>query len=244
MEIGKKLISLPPRGKVILVGDTHGDLEASQIVIKKYLKLWNKVIFLGDYVDRGPKSKENIDYLLSEREKNSEQLYLLLGNHDGCNIIGCYPRDFWNSLAKGQVEYYANQFSKLPLAVSVGDIIALHGGLPSINSLDEIDNIKDGDENWEKIVWGDFQEIKGRYLGRDARTGRPQFGTDYFNELMERYNKKVLIRAHQSGAPELMYDKRCLTIFTSSAYSRKRIAAIADLEKDIENAKDLTIEEI
>ena len=38
--------------KVIFVGDTQGDLEASQKVIKDYLKPGNKIVFLGNYVNR------------------------------------------------------------------------------------------------------------------------------------------------------------------------------------------------
>ena len=60
----RKLIEIKKAKKVIFVGDTHGDLEASQKVIKNYLKEGNIIVFLGDYVDRGSYSKENIDFLL------------------------------------------------------------------------------------------------------------------------------------------------------------------------------------
>jgi len=49
-----KLIEIKKAKKIIFVGDTHGDLDASQKVIKDYLKEGNKIVFLGDYVDRGP----------------------------------------------------------------------------------------------------------------------------------------------------------------------------------------------
>ena len=50
-----KLIQLES-GKVIFVGDTHGDLEATEKITYRYLKPENKLVFLGDYVDRGPAS--------------------------------------------------------------------------------------------------------------------------------------------------------------------------------------------
>jgi hypothetical protein len=50
-----KLLQLDS-GKVIFVGDTHGDLEATEKIIHKYLKSENKLVFLGDYVDRGSAS--------------------------------------------------------------------------------------------------------------------------------------------------------------------------------------------
>ncbi|MFQ6063829.1 MAG: metallophosphoesterase, partial [Methanosarcinales archaeon] len=50
-------------GKAVFVGDTHGDFSATKKVISTYLED-NIVVFLGDYVDRGSQSSENINYLL------------------------------------------------------------------------------------------------------------------------------------------------------------------------------------
>jgi len=41
-----------------------------------------------------------------------------------------------------------------------------------------------------------------------------------------------------------MFDNRCLTIFTSSAYTRERTIAIYDFKKPINTAKDLEIVKI
>ena len=68
-----RLISLPSEGKVVFVGDTHGDLEASQEVIKRYLKKPYRIVFLGDYVDRGNYSEENIQYLLGLKLEHPEK---------------------------------------------------------------------------------------------------------------------------------------------------------------------------
>ena len=93
-----------------------------------------------------------------------------------------------------------------------------------------------------QIIWGDFSDKPGEYLGIDPFSGRPQFGRDYFFKLMERFQKKVLIRSHDPNAPLFMFNDRCLTIFTSSAYARERTIAITDFKKSIKTAKDLEIE--
>ncbi len=59
-----RLIHLPPRGRVVFVGDTHGDLDATREVVRRYLKEPYRIVFLGDYVDRGNQSEENIHFLL------------------------------------------------------------------------------------------------------------------------------------------------------------------------------------
>jgi len=234
--------------RVIFVGDTHGDLEASQIVIKKYLKPGNTIVFLGDYVDRGAHSAENINYLLSLKLQHPESLFLLMGNHEGPNLMPFQPADFWERLDRELYPAYAQALAKLPLVASTSNsIIALHGALPEVESLAEINKIVPGNREWRQITWGDWQEVEGYALGDDPWTGRPQFGRNYFEEVMSRFGKNVLIRSHQPGAAPVMYNKRCLTVFTSSAYYAvvpTRTIAIADLKKEIKTADDIVIETI
>ncbi len=239
-----KLIEIKNPKNVIFVGDTHGDLEASQKIIKNYLKPDNKIVFLGDYVDRGPQSKENLDYLLEQKEKFPNQIYLCGGNHEGHHILEFSPADFWENLNEDEYRKYTEIVEKFPLVVVVRNIIALHGALPDVEDLKEINRIKLGSERWLQITWGDFVEEPGKFLGFNPMTGRPQFGRDWFSNLMKKFNKKVLIRSHQPTAPQYMFNNRCLTIFTSCAYTRDRTIAIADLTRPIKTVKDLEIKKI
>ena len=243
LEREPRLIHLPSQGKVVFVGDTHGDLNASERVIAQYFKESYRIVFLGDYVDRGDRSEENIHYLLRLKSEHPDEIFLLAGNHEGYTVKEFYPANFWNSLSAKKRENYGLLFSKFPFAAtSRNGILALHGGLPDLNSLEEIDQIEWGDFNWDKIVWGDFVESEADVLGDWG--GRPQLGRQYFGRLMDRYQKQVLIRSHQPHAPPLMFNKRCVTIFTSNAYLPFRTIAIADLEKEIQTAEDVVLERI
>jgi predicted phosphodiesterase len=240
-----KLIRLES-GKVIFVGDTHGDLEATEKIIHRYLKLENKLVFLGDYVDRGPASLENINFLLGQKIDHPHSLYLLMGNHEGHAAVSFHPADFWEGLDAELRQRYGEVLSLLPLAVSTRKgIIALHGALPDVSGLEDINKIKPGSTEWHQITWGDWQERAGNFLGIDPYTGRPQFGRGWFEEIMSRLGKNVLIRSHQPGAPPTMYDKRCLTIFTSSAYRHyisERTIALVDLQTVPKSVADIEIE--
>jgi Calcineurin-like phosphoesterase len=240
-----KLIQLES-GKVIFVGDTHGDLEATKEVIRRHLKPRNKLVFLGDYVDRGPSSLENINFLLGKKIKHPRSIYLLMGNHEGHAAGSFHPADFWEGLDAELRQRYSEVLSRLPLAVSTPNgILALHGALPDVSGLADIDKIKPGSAEWHQITWGDWQERPGRFLGIDPNTGRPQFGRGWFQEIMARLGKNVLIRSHQPDAPPTMYGRRCLTIFTSSAYKNhipERTIAIADSRKPVKSADDIEIE--
>ena len=238
-----RLLRLPSRGKVVFVGDTHGDLDATQEVIRRYLKENSKIVFLGDYVDRGRYSKENILYLLRLKRKHPDRICLLAGNHEGYQMKDFEPAHFWASLSPKEKDRYGFLFSKFPLAVtSQNGILALHGGLPELDSLEGVDQIVWGDEQWDRIVWGDFVESPVDLLGDWG--GRPQFGTSYFERMMDRYQKRVLVRSHQPNAPLLMFKKRCITIFTSHAYLPIRSILIADLEKELQTAEEMIVERI
>jgi predicted phosphodiesterase len=240
-----KLIRLES-GKAIFVGDTHGDLDATERIVRRYLKPKNKVVFLGDYVDRGPASLENINFLLGQKIKHPDSLYLLMGNHEGHSVLIFHPADFWEGLDAELRQRYSEVLSGLPLAVSTPNgIIALHGALPNVSGLEDINSIKPGSKEWHNITWGDWQEREGKFLGIDRHTGRPQFGRGWFEEIMSRLGKNVLIRSHQPDAPPIIYGKRCLTIFTSSAYKdyvAERTIALADLRMTVQSVDDLEIE--
>jgi hypothetical protein len=232
-------------GKVIFVGDTHGDFEATEKIIRSYLKADNKLVFLGDYVDRGPASLDNINLLLRQKLEYPTSLCLLMGNHEGHAVFSFHPADFWEGLDDELRQRYGEVLCRLPLAVSTPNgIIALHGALPDVSNLEDINRIEPGSTEWHQITWGDWQQRAGKSLGMDTYTGRPQFGRGWFNEIMSRLGKNVLIRSHQPDAPRTMYGKRCLTIFTSSAYHHyvsERTVALVDLTKAVKSVDDIEI---
>lgn len=197
---------------------------------------------MGDYVDRGKKSMENINYLLIAKILYPENLMLLQGNHEAIKILKFYPADFWYSLSGKFYDLYSNLLSKLPLVVTTKNgIIALHGSLPNVSNLSEINRIERGSEMWREITWGDLCDIDENILGDDPMTGRPRFGRGYFNKIMRSLGMNILIRSHQPSAKTKMFDDRCITIFTSDVYSSERSIVISDVEKKVKNADDVSI---
>jgi len=242
LEDEPRLVALPERGKAIFVGDTHGDLDAAQKVTDKYLNEKNVVVFLGDYVDRGQHSLENIFHLLTLKIQYPQNLILLMGNHEGFLVKEFYPANFWLGLSLEKRDVFHKTLIHLPFAVySNNGIVGLHGALPEVEKLEDINRVTPGDEFWNQIVWGDFQDMEGESLGEYL--GRPQFGRDYFDRLMSRFGKTVLIRAHQPNVSANMFKKRCLTLFTSFAYLPFRSIASVDLSKaKIPSLDDVDVE--
>ena len=46
LERETRLIHLFPQGKAVFVGDTHGDLEATQEIVRRYLRKPYRIVFL------------------------------------------------------------------------------------------------------------------------------------------------------------------------------------------------------
>lgn len=69
------------RSRTLAIGDIHGCLSALEALEKTVgFKASDTIVALGDYVDRGLKSKEVIDWMLVARQKYN--LVTLLGNHE------------------------------------------------------------------------------------------------------------------------------------------------------------------
>ena len=69
--------------KLYALTDIHGYLDILKETMKKVdLSADNKLIFLGDYIDRGPASKETLEYIYHLQKQYPDQVIALKGNHE------------------------------------------------------------------------------------------------------------------------------------------------------------------
>lgn len=108
--------------RTLAIGDIHGCSTALE-------NLWDfagitrsdRVVFLGDYVDRGPKSKDVIDFIISR--KSEGKVICLRGNHEAVMLEALVDRSVmqrWCSPTYGGEatldSYHARSFSDIPEA--------------------------------------------------------------------------------------------------------------------------------
>jgi serine/threonine protein phosphatase 1 len=75
--------SLPRSGRLFAVGDIHGCAdELARLLAALDLAAGDKVVFVGDYVDRGPDSRGVIDRLIELRDSTEVDTVFLKGNHE------------------------------------------------------------------------------------------------------------------------------------------------------------------
>lgn len=69
--------------RLIAIGDIHGCFDSLKELVESKIQLDknDKLILLGDYIDRGDNSKEVIDYIIYLQEKDYN-IIPLIGNHE------------------------------------------------------------------------------------------------------------------------------------------------------------------
>jgi serine/threonine protein phosphatase 1 len=70
-------------GRLFAVGDIHGCADEVEALLEALrLRAADKVVFLGDYVDRGPSPRRVIDRLIELRDSRACRTVFLRGNHE------------------------------------------------------------------------------------------------------------------------------------------------------------------
>ncbi len=71
-------------GRTFVTGDIHGDLHALLRVMGKLPELdqSDTLVFLGDYVDRGPNSAQVVDHVRNLSKRVAAKVITLRGNHE------------------------------------------------------------------------------------------------------------------------------------------------------------------
>ena len=68
-----------------VVGDIHGNASALDDLlagIETFLSASDTIVFLGDYIDRGPNSRGCVEQILRLQDQSSAEVITLLGNHE------------------------------------------------------------------------------------------------------------------------------------------------------------------
>ena len=104
--------------RTIAIGDIHGCSQAIRALIDAIEPTGDDLlVFLGDYVDRGPDSRGTIDYLL-EIEASYRAIFLR-GNHeimfDGCVMQGINPSLWFQFGGQSTLLSYGGNLQAVPI---------------------------------------------------------------------------------------------------------------------------------
>lgn len=118
----------------IVIGDLHGNLHDLIRLMNSMIDIFsNRVLFLGDYIDRGQYQLETITLLLSLKIEYPDHFFLIRGNHEfaAVNSTGGFKDEILKSgYSETLFDKFNEVFSWLPIAAVINDhIFCVHGGL-------------------------------------------------------------------------------------------------------------------
>jgi serine/threonine protein phosphatase 1 len=153
--------------KIFAVGDIHGCYDKLAAMMK--ILPWRKdegdlLLFIGDYIDRGPKSREVVEFLVQLRQEGGEFVFLK-GNHEkmlldyyiqqkdqmlyvangGAETIASYVEGGIGRKAFVLPEEHLEFFLSLTLFHETEDYIFVHAGLK--------DSIPLTEQSEEDLLW-------------------------------------------------------------------------------------------
>ncbi|MBE0635714.1 serine/threonine protein phosphatase [Candidatus Bipolaricaulota bacterium] len=213
-----RLIHLASDRPVVFVGDIHGDRHAVETVFSRFPRPDHIIVFLGDIVDRGSDSLGALTLIVTEKLATPSFIHLLMGNHEARGVSRFRPADFWDDLTSNDCTDLARVLLRLPFAAwHPTGIMATHGALPDLLSMEAMDTVEPGSEAWRAMTWGDWVEAddKSVFVG-----SRPAFGPSAFEKRSFQLGVRLHVRSHQPSAPRFLFQDRCLTLFTSNAYNQ------------------------
>lgn len=219
-----RLVKLPPDSKTMIVGDIHGDYST----LKKILDKWDKksyLIFLGDYIDRGPKQLEVLERVLKLFIEYPSRVILLRGNHEGPPDLPVTPHDFpsyikrrygtnWRTVSILFDQFFNSLFTS---TIIKDKALLLHGCAPShVTSLNELAyayNTHPLTATLEEILWSDPSSIPG--IQYNFRGRGKLVGFNVITRFLDAINVKFIIRGHECFDEGFYwYNDRILSIFS------------------------------
>lgn len=255
---------------LVIISDLHGDSKSlfrilSEISYEQFLsKELNKLVFLGDYIDRGSDSLSIIYSLCYLKSTYPDSVIVMRGNHEAPAEFPFSPHNFpyeikdrfgdrWRDIYREIL----SMFRLLTLAAVVRQkLLLVHGGLPTKEAAAENfrESIAFANESQvrnsvlEEILWNDPRQIDEENKGQErSRRGFGRyFGPSVTRTWLQATGAKAVIRGHEPCQGfRLDHDNMIMTLFSctdvypnSAAAYLKLNAAKLDAIKD---AKELSV---
>ena len=267
--VSNGLLDIYDLENLVVVGDLHGDSKSLfrilwKIDYRQFLsKPLNKLVFLGDYIDRGTDSIGTVYSICYLKTAYPDSVILMRGNHEAPAEFPFSPHNFPYEIeeryGKSWREIYVrilSVFKKLTIATMIKHkLLLVHGGLPTQGlvaskfreSIMSAQETQARNSVLEEILWNDPRQIpENKGHERSSRGLGRYFGPSITRNWLQATGVKAIIRGHEPCQGfKLDHDNMIMTLFScrdvypnSSAAYLELDAATLDTMKD---ARDLSV---
>ena len=252
VRIYNHVVLAPPKEPIVVIGDIHGDAETLETILEdpdvETALEKGYVVFLGDYIDRGPHQLESILIPMLMYLENPGHVIMLRGNHEPPPELIPYPHDFpiYLKMRYPEAEYsgFADTlyrtfieevFPRIPdAAIIEGRLFLVHGGPPTTfleadrwTTALRADEYPTPLEVLEELLWNDPCPDCEEYEPNPRGAGK-LWGTRVTEKTLELTSTKLIVRGHEAVNEGYKFDHgdRVLTLFSrlGEPYGNERAA--------------------
>jgi hypothetical protein len=217
---------------MVIVGDIHGDLGSLYKILNEInFEIFlanknNKMIFLGDYIDRGSNSVAVLYTICKLKQAYPDSIVLMRGNHEASEEFPFQSHDLPQKIKEyfGDDKMYSlvlSFFRLLTVMVLVEDqLLLVHGGLPAHVSEPAKEMCFPTNKNntlllLEDILWSDPRILENKEWEASRRPYGKHFGIAVTQKWLEITHTKALVRGHEPcNGYRVDHDGMIFTLFS------------------------------
>jgi len=234
----KPRLPLITHGEQLIIGDLHGDTASLMKILKRkhvaerLIDEDLRVVFLGDYVDRGPDSVGTLYRVCKLVRDYPGKVFSLRGNHESPPWISVSLSTFIDSIRyefsnpDEVLRDVRELFRVMPYAAVIpGYAFLVHGHIPvKAPRLSQLMNLDEDDPRLVELLWNDPAETP---ISHPSLRGLGYcVGTKAVARFLMENNLKWVIRGHESYPQGYRVQGNTLTLhsLTLPCYNNPRAA--------------------
>ena len=231
---------MPPEGKVIVVGDIHGQFESTLTIFEDFGYPSPDLIYIfnGDIVDRGDKSLECLLMIFAYKIALPYWFNVTRGNHESRTVsketfyedcqckLSDYPEAF---------DHFQEAFEFIPYGYVVRKhFFVIHGGLCAGMKVSKLKALSRSTSSYKNnyclysMLWNDpadpCESVNANGLALSPRGDLcRRFHQKITFDFLHRNKLEMLVRSHQAVEKGAQMDhlNRCLTVFSAPNYRQR-----------------------
>lgn len=221
---------------LVIIGDLHGDMKSlykilNEINFETFLtNKDNKIVFLGDYIDRGSNSIIVLYTICKIKQRYPDSVILMRGNHEASEEFPFQSYDLPQDIKKyfgseecNNIHSLVLRFFRLLTVMTIieNHLLMVHGGLPVYVNEPIKEMCFPSSKNktlllLEELLWNDPRTIDSN---TDWETSRRPFGKHFGMPVTQKWlnitQTRVVVRGHEPCVGyRIDHNEMILTLFS------------------------------